>query len=69
MSLGEVLSKAWQDPFFCKGDFARSHAVEVAMAASAGLITTQYERDTFGRQWLITQKGLGVLCEQEATEA
>jgi hypothetical protein len=57
----EVLMKAWTDPPFVKGNFARQHAHEVAAAASLGLITTEVTQGTFGVQWLITREGLAVL--------
>lgn len=61
--LKEVLDKAWRTPFRTKSNFARSHADAVALAASAGFITTQVRGRQFGATWLITNQGLEVLNE------
>lgn len=54
----ELLREAWTNPFFVKGNYARQNALEVAAAASMGLITTRSDHETFGGQWLITKEGL-----------
>lgn len=48
-----------------KGDFARSNAEIVGMAASLQLITTKVGANTFANSWHITSKGLTWLKEQE----
>jgi hypothetical protein len=57
-TLINVLNCAWLSPFSTKSDFARTYADFVAMAASDGLITTRIASGLYGRQWLITAKGL-----------
>jgi hypothetical protein len=56
-----VLREARVSPIYIKGNFARSQAVEVGMAASLGLITTMVEWAEFSNQWHLTTKGLEVL--------
>lgn len=57
-AIDDVLRKAWTEPFYIKGDFARLYAQEVAIAASLGLITTRLSEEHHGRQWFVTRKGL-----------
>jgi hypothetical protein len=57
----ELLREVWFSPAYVKGNLARQNAPEIAAMASLGLITTQRDRETFGGQWLITQKGLEYL--------
>ena len=45
-------------PFKTKSDVARRYAVQVAAAASEGLITTFFNQHVYGDQWMITEKGL-----------
>jgi hypothetical protein len=56
-----VLREARENPVFVKGNFARSYAVDVAMAASLDYITTQTEWGVFSNRWHLTNKGLEVL--------
>jgi hypothetical protein len=44
-----------------QSDYARAHAAAVAMAASLGMITTRVAKDSYGREWRLTAKGLRVL--------
>ena len=57
----EVVDRAWGRGFKVSSDFAREYAPHVAMAASAGHITTEEGRDFYGKTWRITQEGLRVL--------
>jgi hypothetical protein len=57
-TLTEILLRAWKTPFRTKSDFAREYAELIAMAASDGLITTKIATGMYGRDWLITAKGL-----------
>lgn len=59
--LMHVLRACRDLPLFVKGNFARSYAVDVAMAASLGFITTQVEYGEFSNRWHLTPKGLEVL--------
>ena len=56
-----VLREARNSPVFIKGNFARTHAVDVAMAASLGFITTQVEWGEFSNRWHLTRKGMECL--------
>ncbi|MBN9346625.1 MAG: hypothetical protein J0I48_10575 [Devosia sp.] len=58
MTLTDVLSTAWNNPFRTKGDFARMNADLVAMAASDGFITTRIATGLYGKSWQITPRGL-----------
>ena len=59
--LTELLRTVWISPPYVKGNYARQHALEVAAAASLGLITTEVSTGSFGGQWLITKEGLEAL--------
>jgi hypothetical protein len=48
-------------PFKTKSDFSRSHATEVAAAASLRWITSRTDHDEFWDRWFITPLGLRVL--------
>jgi hypothetical protein len=41
-----------------KGNLSRSHAVEIAMLASAGEITAMAPAGNMGRLWVITPAGI-----------
>lgn len=56
--LTDVLLRAWSSPFSVSSAMARSHAAEIALAASAGLITTEVKHGEFGRSWRITARGI-----------
>ena len=62
-SLTDVLREAWKNGIATKGDYARAHADQIAIAASCGLITTKVRANEFGRRWLITKLGLEALNE------
>jgi hypothetical protein len=59
--LMHVLRECRNAPVFVKGNFARSNAVDIAMAASLGFLTTQVEWGEFSNRWHLTTKGLEVL--------
>ena len=68
-----VLKVAHSGGFAVQSNFARCAAVDVAMAASLGCISTCTGVDNkgYGRVWYVTHKGLGILKvakeqEQEA---
>ncbi|MGQ0595838.1 hypothetical protein [Aquabacterium sp.] len=44
-------------PFTVQSDYARVHALGVALAASLGYITTLQTKDTYGKRWMVTKKG------------
>jgi hypothetical protein len=56
-----VLRECRNAPVYVKGNFARACAVDIAMAASLGFITTQFEWGEFSNRWFLTTKGLEVL--------
>lgn len=58
-----VILKALEKGFSCKGQFARENAVYVAAAAQLGTITTQYDDTRFGDTWWCTDDGLDWLKE------
>lgn len=60
-SLTKVLMQAWTGSFTTKSTAAREHADTVAAAAQRGLITTRIGPSVYGRDYLITPKGLTVL--------
>lgn len=59
----KVVERTALGGFTLKSDFARLHAVTVAMAASRGLITTRHplHLDRYGNTWLPTIAGLHLL--------
>ena len=59
-----LLQQVYLKPLAVQGDLARREAATVAMAASMGLISTQIDPHTFGRDWRITNKGLLLLKEE-----
>jgi hypothetical protein len=60
-----VLVEVWKQEVKVKGDFARTHADMIAMAASLSLITTRVGPNVFGGAWQITGKGLSYINETE----
>jgi hypothetical protein len=59
------MTAVWGDGgFTVMSDFAQRNMVYVAMAASLQLITTRVEKNTYGRVWRITSKGLRWLNEE-----
>lgn len=44
-----------------KSNLARTHADEIAQAASRGWLTTQTAPHEYGRLWLLTTAGLATL--------
>jgi hypothetical protein len=63
--LTELLREVWTSPPFVKGNYARLNALEIAAAASMGLITTEVSTGSFGGQWLITREGLAAIYEHQ----
>jgi len=66
--LGEVLNIAWTGRFTTKSDNARLHADVIPAALERGLITTRVGAATYGREYLITPKGLTVLWAIQGIE-
>jgi hypothetical protein len=62
-----AVHQAWKQPYATKGDFARSHANAVAVAAQEGLITTRITGDLYGGEWRPTAAGVEFLEELEKT--
>jgi hypothetical protein len=58
LHIPDVVAQAWLQPFSTKGDYARSHAISVAAAASLGFITSRFGAANFGRSWVVTPAGL-----------
>lgn len=56
-----VVEEAQVRPFTVQSDFARGRAIVVALAASLGYITTLQSRDTYGKRWMVTGKGMTML--------
>ncbi|MEM6746792.1 MAG: hypothetical protein AAF608_05180 [Pseudomonadota bacterium] len=63
VDLLKVLTELWRKPCSCKGDYARSKAAIIAMAASEDLITTRLP-DGYATEWRVTAKGLALLEEE-----
>jgi hypothetical protein len=59
--LMHVLLECRNAPVYVKGNFARAAAIDIAMAASLGFITTMVEWGEFTNRWHLTTKGLEVL--------
>lgn len=59
--LMHVLRECRNAPVFVKGNFARACAIDIAMAASLGFISTMVEWGEFTNRWHLTTKGLEVL--------
>jgi hypothetical protein len=59
-----VLRECRNAPVYVKGNFARAHAIDIAMAASLGFITTMVEWGEFTNRWHLTTKGLEVLVAE-----
>jgi hypothetical protein len=64
--LGRVLVECWINRVMVSSNLARELSAAVGIAASCGYITARRGRaQLFGRQWLITKKGLGWLDDSE----
>lgn len=64
--LWDVLTVAWEANISIQGDFARSHASEVALAASLGWLSNiSPDGLTFSRHWRITAPGLTAIKHKE----
>lgn len=62
--LREATEYAWRyGGIAIQGNWAREHAMTVAMAASLGLLSTRQDRDTYSNVWRITSTGLRFLNE------
>lgn len=64
--LNALLRKVWRSPMSIKSDYARTHAVIVAMAASLRMISTKVREGVFASRWHITVTGLSWMKEQES---
>tara|TARA_R110001592_G_scaffold42707_1_gene138626 strand:- start:1944 stop:2240 length:297 start_codon:yes stop_codon:yes gene_type:complete len=55
-----VLDRSWRKPPTLKSTFSREGAFHIAICASMGFITNciNYESDSYGHQWLITENGM-----------
>lgn len=58
-----VVHQARLAPFTVQSNFARENSLEVALAASLGLITTLQTTDTAGRTWMVTARGARFIHE------
>jgi hypothetical protein len=64
--LSKVLVECWINRVMVSSNLARELSAAVGIAASCGYITTRRGRgELFGRQWLITRKGLEWLDDSE----
>jgi hypothetical protein len=52
-----IIDRAWRKPFTVMSDFAREGALQVAIAASQGFITTNIDEETWGKHWIVTPYG------------
>lgn len=59
-----VLRECRNAPVYVKGNFARANAIDIAMGASLGFITTMVEWGEFTNRWHLTTKGLEVLVAE-----
>lgn len=58
----EALEKVWTRPTHISSDYARGHAIEIAILASLGWISNiAPDGRSFSRQWCITSQGLTAL--------
>lgn len=60
-----ILRLVWLSSVTVKSNAAREYALEIAMAASEGLITTRRSMVDFGDTWNITPRGIELLWEAE----
>ena len=67
-ALAEVLNIAWTGRFTTKSDNARNYADTIPAALERGLITTRVGAAVYGRDYLITPKGLTVLWAIQGIE-
>lgn len=67
--LMHVVYEAYRKPFTMKSDFARAHTVDVARAASLGLITSIINHGSMAfiadGYWRVTKLGLETLAKKE----
>lgn len=55
----EILSYAWDGPFFISSNFARENTIPIALAASLGWLSNiQPDGRAFSRKWHLTAEGL-----------
>lgn len=65
-SIWLTMLKVWTSPVAIQGDFARSNAEDVALAASLGWISTVDPNGlAYRRSWRITVSGLSALHNKE----
>lgn len=61
-----VLTLAWQHGIATQGDWARALAVDVALAASCGFISSiDPSGNSYGNRWRITAAGLHALQHKD----
>ncbi len=61
-----VLKTAWKSGISLQSDFARQNAMEVALAASCGwLSTVDPDGKAYRRQWRITASGITALQNKD----
>lgn len=64
----EVIRYSWEGPFHISSNYARSHSIAVAFAASMGWISNiAPDGVTISRQWHPTAEGLFALRSEENT--
>ncbi len=64
--LWEVLERAWRVPIALQSDYARQHALTVALSASLGWLSTlEPDGSTYYPHWRITAQGLTALENRE----
>lgn len=63
----EIIGEAWSHPFTISGNFAREHAIMVALAASLGWIgIVTPDGGSWSRRWHATAEGLTAMRRPEA---
>jgi hypothetical protein len=63
--LEDLIVEVYKGGVTVSSNLARSEAVVVAMAASAGLISTYIHAGAYGNEWKVTNVGLRFLKERE----
>lgn len=63
--LYDVCREAWDKGISTKGDYARSAANALAIAAVEGLITTKMTETHYSNRWLLTEDGADFMVDLE----
>lgn len=58
------MERAHEAPFTVSSDFARTHAIYIAIAASEGLITVLLSGGHFNNRWVVTERGVQYLMTE-----